>query len=111
MKADRYYMNSNLNEGCVTNIYVKNDSFKLSDVDEALDEFKNLRTCLKLNNKDPMEIVKGSLSFQAGNVTVFIVNSAGSYVIPILNSGLNKDHEQSKAKKKVNSTFDQLKVK
>ena len=108
LKADKYFLNGIQDEGCLTNIHIKHDSFYINDVDLALDEFKHMRHVIKVNNKDPMQSVKGPLSFTAGNVTVFVVNSAGSHLISFFNPNKSK---KSASKKQVNAAFGQLKVK
>ena len=55
-------------DGCMTTIHIKNEPFTVGDVDLALDEFKNMNTAFKINTLSSKEIVKGTLTFEVGNV-------------------------------------------
>ena len=86
-------MNCICDEGCTfsTNIYYKHEPYKISDVDSALEEFKNMRTILNLINKDPMGYIKGPLSFNSDDVTVFILKTNGLHLNwPCMNPVLKK---------------------
>ena len=100
------------NEGCLTTIHIKNEPFTVGDVEEALDEFKNMNHAFKVNTQSPKEIVKGTLTFEVGNVQVIMFKKDDSHIIqPCLQSGLKKKSNPSALKNDVKEAFDQLKAK
>ncbi len=68
-------------EGCLTTIHIKNEPFTVGDAEEALDEFKNMSTAFKINTQSPKEIVKGTLTFEVGNVQVIMFKKDDSHII------------------------------
>jgi hypothetical protein len=71
-----------------------------------------LRTNIGLNIKDPNGLIKGPLSFVAGDVRVVIFKNDESHSIqPCLYSGLKKNSDQSVSQNEVKAAFGQLKVK
>jgi hypothetical protein len=88
LKPDKYYMNGNQDDGYLTNLHIKHDSFTFGDVDSAFEELKHLRQVFKIICKDNLAPIKGPLMYVAGNVTVTISKSDGTYLFqPFLNSG------------------------
>ena len=67
--------------GCFTNITVKNDSFTVGDLDKANKKFEKM-SILLTNNKDPSELIEGSLSFVAGGLRIIAFKDDGSYSFP-----------------------------
>ena len=59
-----------------------------------------------MNKKNPMEIIKGPLSFVAGDVRVIMFSKDGSHSIhPCLYSGLKK-HKKAALKKDAKAAFE-----
>ncbi len=79
-QQDYQMQNCGHDEGCLTTIHVKNESFTVSDVIQAQKEFK-LMSYIFTKDRHPKEIVKGPLSFVVGNVRVVVFKEDDSHTI------------------------------